>query len=101
MQPNEDELRRIYTDALGRLDPQERRVLELWYGLPDGERLDLKEIGVELGITQGVVARTKHRAERKLRADPISRAEMKALGHVLQGDVQYIYGGDPESGAFI
>jgi RNA polymerase primary sigma factor len=57
---------RILLDRLGRLEPRERSVLVLRYGLEGESALTLKEIGRRLGVTREWVRKIEIRAVRKL-----------------------------------
>jgi RNA polymerase sigma factor (sigma-70 family) len=63
--------------ALAMLDPRERRVLELRYGLEDGQVRGLEEIGRIVGVTRERVRQIEAKALRKLRhptrAKPLRR----------------------------
>jgi RNA polymerase primary sigma factor len=57
---------RILLDRLGRLEPRERSVLVLRYGLEGESAQTLKEIGRRLGVTREWVRKIEIRAVRKL-----------------------------------
>jgi RNA polymerase sigma factor (sigma-70 family) len=63
-----EEVKRDVTAALERLDPRERTVVELRYGLTDGLPCTLEEIGQHLGVTRERVRQIEIRALRKLQA---------------------------------
>ncbi len=58
------------------LNERERRVLELRYGLNDGEEMTLEEISKLFGLTKERIRQIEARALRKLRA-PNSRQQLK------------------------
>ena len=67
---------------LERLDPREREVLRLRYGLDRGEPRTLEEVGVEFGLTRERIRQIEARAMSKLRhpaADRLAR-ELLAAG---------------------
>jgi RNA polymerase primary sigma factor len=73
-----DDERHKLTKRMERLDPRERTILSLRYGL-DGEiPLTLKEIGRRLGVTREWVRKIELRAIRKL-DDDAEKAEEKGL----------------------
>jgi len=55
------------------LNERERLVVELRFGLADGERHQLERIGAQLGITREGVRRIELRALEKLRASAATR----------------------------
>jgi len=60
--------------ALTLLDPREKRVVELYYGLHDGEERSLAEIGTIMGVSQQRIYQLKERAFRKLRSrEPVQQ----------------------------
>ena len=67
---------------LERLDPREREVLRLRFGLDRGEPRTLEEVGVEFGLTRERIRQIEARAMSKLRhpaADRLAR-ELLATG---------------------
>ncbi len=54
-------------DVLGTLTPRERRVIELRYGLTDGQGRTLDEVGAEIGVTRERVRQIQVKALQKLR----------------------------------
>lgn len=55
--------------ALRELDPRERSVMELRFGLHGGEALTLQEIGDRLGLSRERIRQIESRAKEKLRRD--------------------------------
>ena len=60
-------------DALATLTPRERRVLQLRFGLLDGEQRTLDEVGRRLGVTRERIRQIESKALRKLREPMRSR----------------------------
>lgn len=60
-------------DALYTLNPRERRVLQLRFGLEDGQNRTLEEVGQELGVSKGRIHEIEARALRRLREPRRSR----------------------------
>ncbi|MFQ5946798.1 MAG: sigma-70 family RNA polymerase sigma factor [Anaerolineae bacterium] len=60
-------LREHMQDILGSLGPRERRVLELRFGLVDGQSRTLEEVGEEFGVTRERIRQIEAKALRKLR----------------------------------
>jgi len=54
-------------DVLGTLNPRERKVLELRFGLKDGRSRTLEEVGKEFGVTRERIRQIEAKALRKLR----------------------------------
>lgn len=54
-------------DVLDTLNPRERRVLELRFGLKDGRSRTLEEVGKEFGVTRERIRQIEAKALRKLR----------------------------------
>lgn len=54
-------------DVLGTLNPRERKVLELRFGLRDGRTRTLEEVGKEFGVTRERIRQIEAKALRKLR----------------------------------
>jgi RNA polymerase primary sigma factor len=69
-------------EALNFLDDREKKVLELYYGLHDGQEKSLAEIGNLMGVSQQRVFQLKARAFRKLRSK-LTVKEMKPLLQAL------------------
>lgn len=51
----EDYNKRRIDDVLNRLEPRDRRIVSMRYGLEDGEPKTLQEIGDEVGLTKEAV----------------------------------------------
>lgn len=64
---DEEALRHELTDALGKLAPTERRVLELRFGLLDGESRTLEEVGKAFGVTRERARQIQRKALSTLR----------------------------------
>jgi len=54
-------------DVLHSLSERERRVLELRFGLVDGQSRTLEEVGEEFGVTRERIRQIEAKALRKLR----------------------------------
>ena len=63
------EERRIVRAAVAELDPRERELIELRYGLRGGDELTQKEVADLLGISQSYISRLEKRILSRLRAD--------------------------------
>ena len=66
-------LREQMKDILGSLDERERKVLELRFGLLDGQSRTLEEVGEMFGVTRERVRQIEGKALRKLRHPKCSR----------------------------
>jgi RNA polymerase primary sigma factor len=60
-------------DVLGALSDRERRIIEMRFGLGDGRRYTLDEVGQQFGITRERVRQIENKALRKLRHPRYSR----------------------------
>jgi len=60
--------------VLGMLPPREARILQLRYGLVDGQYLTLNEVGRKMGVTRERVRQIEAQALRRLRTPSIQRA---------------------------
>jgi RNA polymerase primary sigma factor len=60
-------------EVLGTLNPRERKVLELRFGLKDGRSRTLEEVGKEFGVTRERIRQIEAKALRKLRHPSRSR----------------------------
>jgi RNA polymerase primary sigma factor len=70
-------LREHMKDILERLPPREARILQLRYGLLDGQILTLNEVGRKMGVTRERVRQIEAQALRRLRSLGIQR-ELRA-----------------------
>lgn len=73
-------LREQMSDVLGSLGEREREVLELRFGLKDGQGRTLEEVGREFGVTRERVRQIEAKAIRKLRHPKCSRKLRDYLG---------------------
>ena len=64
-------LRRDLAAALDRLNERERRIIDLRYGLVDGQRRTLEEVGRVLGMTRERARQIEAEALRRLRAPDV------------------------------
>jgi len=70
-----ESLRRQLGESLASLEPRERGVLELRFGLVDGYYWTLEEVGQQFGVTRERIRQIETRALRKLR-HPKRRAKL-------------------------
>ncbi len=70
-------LREHVRDILSRLPPREARILQLRYGLLDGQTLTLNEVGRKMGVTRERVRQIEAQALRRLRSLGLQR-ELRA-----------------------
>jgi len=70
-------LREHLETVLGQLPPREARILQLRYGLIDGQILTLNEVGRKMGVTRERVRQIEAQALRRLRSAGIQR-ELRA-----------------------
>ena len=61
------EVKQLYSNICQELDPRERQVILLRYGLIDGRRLPQREIAKQLKISRSYVSRIEKKAVTKLR----------------------------------
>jgi len=78
LRPDQDSARRILSDqireVLETLNPKERKILELRYGLNDGIQHTLEEVGQEFGVTRERIRQIEAKVHEKLRNnDKIAR----------------------------
>jgi RNA polymerase primary sigma factor len=66
-------LRERLKEALDQLPPREARILQLRYGLLDGQIHTLKEVGLKMGVTRERVRQIEAQALRRLRKPQIQR----------------------------
>src|SRR5205085_5391813 len=64
-------LRRDLASALDHLNERERRIIDLRYGLADGQRRTLEEVGKVLGMTRERARQIEAEALRRLRAPEV------------------------------
>lgn len=71
LRPDQDSSRRILSDqikeVLDTLNPKERKILELRYGLNDGIQHTLEEVGQEFGVTRERIRQIEAKVHEKLR----------------------------------
>ena len=63
----EDEERRLLRSAVRELNSRERVIIEMRYGLLDGEELTQKEVADQLGISQSYISRLEKRIMSRLK----------------------------------
>src|SRR3989339_495882 len=78
LRPDQESSRRILSDqireVLGELNPKERKILEMRYGLLDGIQHTLERVGEEFGVTRERIRQIEAKVHEKLRQhDKISR----------------------------
>jgi len=66
--------RSLLVGALGRLSGREKRIMELRFGLKDGQEKTQKEVADEMGISQSYISRLEKRILKKMRRE-IKRME--------------------------
>jgi len=71
LRPDQEASRRILSDqikeVLDTLNPKEKKILELRYGLVDGVQHTLEEVGVEFGVTRERIRQIEAKVHEKLR----------------------------------
>ena len=71
LRPDQETSRRILSDqireVLETLNPKERKILELRYGLNDGIQHTLEEVGQEFGVTRERIRQIEAKVHEKLR----------------------------------
>ena len=78
LRPDQESSRRILSDqireVLGELNPKERKILEMRYGLVDGIQHTLERVGEEFGVTRERIRQIEAKVHEKLRQhEKISR----------------------------
>ncbi|MBQ3941156.1 MAG: RNA polymerase sporulation sigma factor SigE [Oscillospiraceae bacterium] len=61
--------RRILRDAVSRLNPRERQIMEMRFGLIDGTERTQKEVADAIGISQSYISRLEKKIIRRLREE--------------------------------
>lgn len=73
LRPDQDSSRRILSDqikeVLDTLNPKEKKILELRYGLNDGVQHTLEEVGQEFGVTRERIRQIEAKVHEKLRSN--------------------------------
>jgi RNA polymerase primary sigma factor len=68
---NESDTRKKRAEALGRiLNTQEKQIISLRFGIPNGNEMTLEQVGKLLGITRERVRQIQNKALGKLRGHP-------------------------------
>ena len=71
LRPDQESARRILSDqireVLETLNPKEKKILELRYGLEDGVQHTLEEVGLEFGVTRERIRQIEAKVHEKLR----------------------------------
>ena len=67
---NQEELKKIFDDALKILPPKEKLVVRSHFGLNGQQKRTLAEIGKKLGVSREYVRQIKEKALKKLRKCP-------------------------------
>ena len=65
---NESE-RRLLREAVMRLNPRERQIMEMRFGLRDGHERTQKEVADTIGISQSYISRLEKKIIRQLREE--------------------------------
>ena len=68
----EDEIEKsLLNNAISRLNPRERKIVELRYGLTneDGEEMNKKEVADLLGISQSYISRLEKKIMKRLKKE--------------------------------
>jgi RNA polymerase sporulation-specific sigma factor len=63
----ENEEKKILRLAVGELNPRERVIIEMRYGLVDGNELTQKEVADALGISQSYISRLEKKIMQRLK----------------------------------
>ena len=61
--------RRILREAVSRLNPRERQIMEMRFGLTDGRERTQKEVADAIGISQSYISRLEKKIIRRLRTE--------------------------------
>lgn len=64
---NRTEIKKMYESINSKLEPRERKIIELRYGLNDGKEVSQREIAQMLGISRSYVSRIEKKAVEKLK----------------------------------
>ncbi len=64
---NRTEIKKMYESINNKLEPRERKIIELRYGLYDGKEISQREIAKMLGISRSYVSRIEKKAVEKLK----------------------------------
>lgn len=64
---NRTEIKKMYESINSKLEPRERKIIELRYGLNDGKEISQREIARMLGISRSYVSRIEKKAVEKLK----------------------------------
>ncbi len=65
---NRAEIKKMYEGIKNALEPRERQIIQMRYGLSDGKEIPQREIAKMLGISRSYVSRIEKKAVEKLRA---------------------------------
>lgn len=64
---NRTEIKKMYESINNKLEPREKKIIELRYGLNDGKEVSQREIAKMLGISRSYVSRIEKKAVEKLK----------------------------------
>ncbi len=79
-----DDERQDLLNRMERLDPRERMIVDLRFGLGGADPLTLKEVGHRLGVTREWVRKIEARAVRKLDDEPTDQTNSKPTSPSLR-----------------
>jgi len=65
-------LHKHINEVLMTLKPRERKILEMRFGLNDGESLTLEEVGLKFGVTRERIRQIEAKALQKIRESPLA-----------------------------
>ena len=65
--------RALLGEALGKLSPREKRIMQMRYGLAGGREKTQREVADELGISQSYISRLEKRIIKRLRGEMIAK----------------------------